>query len=445
MKILIAGAGAVGTHLAKLLGQENHDITLIDADKDRLALIRDNSDILTYIGNCMSLKDLTEAGTANADLYIGVTPEESKNITSCMLASNLGAKRTLARIDNYEYLLPKNKEFFEKLGIHSMIYPELIAAREIAMSLKTPWARFWWELCNGTVILAAAKVRENAPIMNTFLYDLSQENKRFHMVAIKRNSHTLIPKGSDQVLPGDILYFTTLRKYIDSLPELFGKKSFEAKKIMFMGGSRITMRTIQQLPSNINIKIIEQDRERAEKLVEMAPPNVTVFVEDGRNAEFLLREGITESDAFLALTGNSEANILGCMMAKQYGVKRTVAEVENIDYISMAERFDIGTVINKKLIAASKIYELLLKADASNIKSLTIAEANVGEVIAKPNSKVTKKLIRNLNLPDDITFGALIRNGEPMLVDGDTLIEPYDQVVVFFLNKSLKSIEKLFN
>lgn len=445
MKILIAGAGAVGTHLAKLLGQENHDITLMDEDKDRLAIIRDNSDVLTYLGKCTSLKDLTDAGTGGADLYIGVTPEESKNITSCMLASNLGAKKTLARIDNYEYLLPKNSDFFEKLGIHSMIYPELIAAREIAMSLKKPWTRFWWELCNGTVILAAAKVRENAPIVNKYLYELMEENKRFHLVAIKRNNITLIPRGNDQVLPNDIIYFTSLRKHIDNLSELLGKKSFETKRIMFMGGSRITMRTIQQLPQNISVKIIEKDRERAEMLVEMAPPNVTVFVEDGRNSEFLLREGITETDAFLALTANSEANILGCMMAKQYGVKKTVAEVENLDYISMAERFDIGTVINKKLIAASKIYELLLKADASNIKSLTIADANVGEVTAKPNSKVTKKLIKNLNLPSDITFGALIRNGEPMLVDGDTLIEPYDQVVVFFLNKSLKSIESLFN
>ena len=445
MKILIAGAGAVGTHLAKLLGQENHDITLMDEDKDRLAIIRDNSDVLTYVGKCTSLKDLTEAGIHGSDLYIGVTPEESKNITSCMLGSNLGAKKTLARIDNYEYLLPKNSDFFEKLGIHSMIYPELIAAREIAMSLKKPWTRFWWELCNGTVILAAAKVRENAPIVNKYLHELMEENKRFHLVAIKRNNITLIPRGNDQVLPNDIIYFTSLRKHIDNLSELLGKKSFETKKIMFMGGSRITMRTIQQLPQNISIKIIEKDRERAEMLVEMAPPNVTVFVEDGRNSEFLLREGITETDAFLGLTANSEANILGCMMAKQYGVRKTVAEVENLDYISMAERFDIGTVINKKLIAASKIYELLLKADASNIKSLTIADANVGEVTAKPNSKVTKKLIKNLNLPSDITFGALIRNGEPMLVDGDTLIEPYDQVVVFFLNKSLKSIESLFN
>lgn len=445
MKILIAGAGAVGTHLAKLLGQENHDITLMDGDKDRLSIIRDNTDVLTFVGNCTSLKDLTEAGISGADLYIGVTPEESKNITSCMLATNLGAKKTLARIDNYEYLLPKNTEFFEKLGIHSMIYPELIAAREIAMSLKKPWTRFWWELCNGTVILAAAKVRDNAPIVNKYLYELMEENKRFHLVAIKRDNTTLIPRGNDQVLPNDIIYFTSLRKYVDTLSEMLGKKSFETKKIMFMGGSRITMRTIQQLPQNINIKIIEKDRERAEMLVEMAPSNVTVFVEDGRNTDFLLREGIGDTDAFLALTANSEANILGCMMAKQYGVKKTVAEVENLDYISMAERFNIGTVINKKLIAASKIYELLLKADASNIKSLTIADANVGEVIAKPNSKVTKKLIKNLNLPSDITFGAIIRNGEPMLVDGDTLIEPYDQVVVFFLNKSLKNIESLFN
>ena len=445
MKILIAGAGAVGTHLAKLLGQENHDITLMDGDRDRLSIIRDNSDILTYIGNCTSLKDLNAAGVANTDLFIGVTPEESKNITSCMLASNLGAKKTLARVDNYEYLLPKNLEFFEKLGIQSMIYPELMAAREIAMALKTPWARFWWELCNSTIILVGAKIRGNAPLVNKRLYELTQESKKFHLVSIKRGKETIIPQGNDQILENDILYFTTLRKYVDTLPELLGKKSFETKKLMFMGGSRIAMRTIQQLPQNIDIKIIEQDRERAEMLVEKCPPNVTVFLEDGRNSEFLVRVGIVDTDAFLALTDNSEANILGCMIAKQYGVKKTVAEIENIDYISMAEQLDIGTVINKKLIAASAIYELLLKADASNIKSLTYADANVGEVIAKPKSKVTRKQIKDLNLPPYITFGALIRDGEPMLVDGNTQIEANDKVVVFFLSRSLKSIENLFN
>lgn len=445
MKILIAGAGAVGTHLAKLLGQENHEITLIDSDRERLDAVRNNSDIIAYERNCISLKDLTESGVSNADLYIGITPEESKNITSCILASNLGAKRTLARIDNYEYLLPKNNDFFEKLGIHSMIYPELMAAREITLALKTPWTRFWWELSNGAVILAGAKVRENAPIINKHLHELEPNNKTFHLVLIKRDSHTFIPGGDDQILPNDILYFTTLRKHLDALPKTLGKKPFGTNKVIFMGGGRITVRTVQLLPQNLNIKVIEQNREHAEKLVEMLPPNVTVLLGDARDAELLLDEDIADTDAFIALTDNSEANILSCMMAKQYGVKKTVAEVENIDYISMAERFDIGTVINKKIIAASKIYELLLKADASNIKSLTLANANVGEVIAKPNSKVTKKLVRNLNIPPSITFGALIRNGEPMLINGDTLIEPYDRITVFFQDQSLKNIDNLFN
>ena len=445
MKIVIAGAGEVGTHLARLLGQENHDITLMDENRDRLNKIKDNVELMPVVGKCTSLNDLNAAGIKDADLFIGVTPEESRNITACMLASNLGAKKTLARIDNFEYLLPKNIEFFERLGINSMIYPEMMAAKEIVQALKTPWTRVWWELSNGSVILTGAKIRENAPIANKYLYELTQDNKKFHIVAIKRNSQTIIPKGADQIIPGDILYFTTLRKYLDEMPPMLGKKSFETKNVIIMGGSRISMRTVQYLPQNMKIKIIEQNRERAEMLLEKVPSNVTILLGDGRDADLLQNEGITDSDAFIALTGSSEANILACLAAKQYGVKKSIAEVENLDYINMAERFDIGSVINKKMIAASKIYELLLKADVSNIKCLTFANANVGEITAKPNSKVTKKLIKNLNLPPDMTFGALIRNGEPILIDGETQIEPYDQVVVFFLSKSIKNIETLFN
>ena len=445
MRIIIAGAGAVGTHLAKLLVQENHDIVLMDEDRERLNAIKDNVELLPRVGNCTSLKDLTEAEVRDTDLFIAVTTEESKNITACLLASNLGAKKTLARIDNYEYLLPKNIEFFERLGVNSMIYPEMMAAKEIVSALKNPWTRVWWELCNGSIILSGAKIRENSPIANRHIYELIPENKKFHVVAIKRNTQTLIPTGKDQILSGDILYFTTLRKNLNDLPEIMGKTSFETKNIIIMGGSRIALQTVKYLPDNINVKIVEKDRERAEMLVEKTPSNVTVFLGDGRDTELLVNEGIGEADAFLALTGNSEANILACIAAKQHGVKKTIAEVENLDYISLAEKFDIGSVINKKFIAASKIYELLLQADASNIKNLAFANANVGEVIAHPNSKVTKKIIKNLKLPSDITFGALIRNGEPMLVDGETLVEPYDQVVVFFLNHSMKNIENLFN
>ncbi len=445
MKILIAGAGEVGIHLAKLLGQESHDITLMDSDKDRLDTVREYPDLLTYIGNCSSTTDLKKAGISDFDLFIGVTPEESKNITSCILATNLGAKRTLARIDNYEYLNPENYEFFQKLGVDSMIYPEMMAAREIVSAIKTPWTREWWELSNGSVILTAAKIRDNAPIVNKYLYELASTNKIFHIVVIKRGQETLIPRGSDQILADDILYFTNLKENINLMPAILGKTSFETKNIMFMGGSRITMRATQLLPSNVNVKIIERNRERAEKIAEIAPSNATVFCGDARDTEFLLSEGIEQMDAFVALTGSAEANILGCIMAKQYGVKKTIAEVENIDYIAMAEKFDIGTVINKKLLAASKIYEFLLMADASNIKCLTFSNASVGEVIAKPKSKITKKLIKDLRLSSDITLGALTRDGKSMLIDGDTQIMPNDQVMVFFMNKSLKTIESYFN
>lgn len=326
-----------------------------------------------------------------------------------------------------------------------MIYPEMMAAKEIVASLKNPWTRLYWELANGNIILAGVKIRESSPICNKFLSELASDYKRYHIVAIKRKESTFIPKGNDQILHNDIVYFTTLRKNFNELPRIFGKESFETKNVMIMGGSRIAMRTVQYLPDTTNIKIIETNKSRAELLVEKLPSNATIFWGDGRDAELLITEGINDTDAFIALTGNSEANILACMAAKQYGVRKTIAEVENLDYISMAERLDIGTVINKKLIAASKIYELLLRADATNMKCLAFSDANVGEIVAKPDSKITKKMIKSLKLPNDITFGALIRDGKPILIEGDTLIEPYDRIVVFFLNKSMKQIESLFS
>lgn len=445
MKIVIAGAGAVGTHLAKLLSAENQDIILMDVDSEKLNFSKSNLEMITMVGSCTSLRDLTEIGTKDSDLFIAVTPEESVNITACLLASKMGAKRTFARIDNYEYLLPKNKEFFDKLGIGAMVYPEMLAAKEIVAGLKRPWVRQWIELCGGAIILVGVKVRENSELVNKHLYDLGNENKKFHIVAIKRRSITIIPTGKDQILADDIVFFTTTKEYIEELPKLTGKPLFDVKNVMIMGGSRIAIRTTQYLPDSMNIKLLESDKDKSYKLLEHLPPNVTVFHNDGRNADFLLEEGIKDMDAFVAVTGNSEANILACLAAKRFGVKKTVAEVENMDYISMAESMDIGTIINKKLITVNNIYRFLLNADVSNVKSLTIANADVAEIIARPNSQITKKEVKKLVLPRNVTLGGLIRNGEPILVEGDTLIEPYDHVVVFCLDDALRDAEKLFN
>ena len=445
MKIVIAGAGSVGTHLAKLLSSENHDIILMDADKDNLNFSRNNLEMMTMVGSPTSLRDLEEVDPKSTDLFIGVTPDESVNITACMLAARMGAKKTFARIDNYEYLLPKNKEFFESLGVHAMVYPEMLAAKEIVSALKKPWVRYWTELCGGAIILLGVKVRDNSMLVNKYLSDIGGELKKYHVVAVKRNNITIIPNGKTQILAEDIVFFSTMKEYVDELPAITGKEDFEVKNIMIMGGSRVAIRTSQYLPDNLNIKLLESDKEKCHWLLEKLPKNVTVYNDDGRNTDFLLQEGITDMDAFIAVTGNSEANILACMAAKQFGVEKTVAEIENMDYIPMAEKLGIGTIINKKLITVNNIYRFLLNADVSNIKSLSFANAVVAEVVARPNSLVTKKEVKKINFPPNATLGGLIRNGEPMMIDGDTQIEAYDHLVVFCLDDALRSIPRFFN
>lgn len=445
MKIIIAGAGEVGTHLAKLLSQENHDITLMDTNKERLEKISEKVELITLEGSCTSLEDMKTADLNRADLFIGVTPEESKNMTACMLATKLGVKKTIARIDNDEYLSDANKMFFQALGVTSMVYPEKMAALEIISAIKYPWTRSYWELLDGSIILAGVRVREHAPICNKKLSDLSAENKLFHVVAIKRNNNTIIPNGNDSILNKDMLFFTTLKENFSLLPEIFGKNEFAVKNVMIMGGSRIAKRTAQFVSEDIKVKIIEINRERAEMISEATPKNVTVYYGDGRDVELLLSEGLRQMDAFIAVTGNSEANILTCLLAKQYGVKKTVAEIEELDFISLAENLDIGTVVNKKHATAGKIYEVLLKADASNFKCLAFANAEVGEITVQKGSKITKQKVKDLKLPVDMTLGGLIRNGKPMIIRGETMVEAGDQMVVFFLNKAFKHIEKYFN
>ena len=446
MKVIIGGAGEVGRHLAKLLSRERQDIILMDPEEERLnAVTGSGFEIMTVIGNPTSIRDLESAGIKNTDLFIGVTPEETINITACILASKLGAKRTFARINNYEYLLPKHAAFFESLGVNSLIYPEMLAAKEIVSAVRRPWARQYWELCGGAFALIGIKIRDHAPIIGRPLFELFSGEKKCHVVAIKRGNETIIPKGSDEIQVGDIVYFTSRPDYLHEIRELTGKPDNEVKKVIIMGGSRIAYRASQYLPDNIRVRIIENDIERSQALAEKVNDNTLVIHGDGRDSDLLKEEGLGEADAFVALTGDPSTNILACIVAKQYGVLKTVAQVENIDYISLAEKFDIGTVINKKLIAASHIYQFLLDADVSNVKSLTFANADVAELVARPGSKVTKKAVKDLNLPTDMTLGGLIRDGEAYIVEGDTQIRPNDKVVVFCLDTAMRKLENYFN
>ncbi len=446
MKIIIAGAGEVGTHLAKLLSREKQDIVLMDDEEEKLSSLGSNFDLMTVVASPTSIKGLKEVGTGEADLFIAVTPDESRNMTACMLATNLGVHKTVARIDNYEYLLPKHKEFFKKLGVNSLIYPEILAAKEIVSSVRISWVRQWWEFSGGALILIGVKMREKAEILDIPLYKLGGPDLPYHVVVIKRGNETIIPGGEDSIRLNDIVYFTTTRKYIPYIRKIVGKEEYaDARNVMIMGGSRIAVRTAQYVPDYMQVKIVEKDLTRCHRLSELLNDKTMIINGDGRDMGLLVEEGLKNTEAFVALTANSETNILACLAAKRMGVTKTVAEVENIDYIGMAESLDIGTVINKKLITVSHIYQMMLDADVSNVKCLTFANADVAEFTVKEGARITRHPVKDIGLPKGSTIGGLVRNGEGIVVTGNTQIKAGDHVVVFCLNMMIKKIEKYFN
>lgn len=442
MRIIIAGAGEVGTHLAKLLSREDMEISLMDEDPSRLGVLDANYDMLTHVGSPKSIRDLKNIGVKGADLFISVTPHEAVNMTACLIANQLGAKKTLARIDNYEYLLPENKRFFESMGLNHLIYPEVLAAHEIVEALKTNWMRYHISLTDGALELCVVKVRENCQLIGQKFMSGIFNHGRFRIVAIKRDSQTIIPRGGDEVQNGDMVYVVCTRENMDFVREELGKDKREIKNIIFYGGTRIAQKATQSL-KDMDIKILESNKEVCYSLAEKLA-DALIINADASDMDILKEEGIQDADAFVAVTDSSEANIFACLAAKRLGVRKTIAEVENIDYIQMAEGLDVGTVLNKKTIAASYIYQLLLNDTVLNIRNLTTADAEIVEFQAGESSRIIQAKIRDLRLPPDTNIGAIVRAGEGVLVNGETQVLPGDKVVVFCKNQSLRSIEKFF-
>ena len=390
MNIVIAGAGAVGTHLAKMLSRQEHNIMLIDTNQDKLEDLESQIDILSIVGSCTSIGALKDAEVGKCDLYIAVNPQEDQNINSAILAKKLGAKRTISRVNNSEYLEIENAEYLRSIGIDSLIYPERLAAEEIVASLKQIGSRQMHEFSDGRLQLLGIKLWDNALILNHTLIKMAEiyGADQFRIVAIKRHNHTIIPRGNDELKYGDLVFIVTRPSFISNVFALCGKEQFEIKNIVIVGASRIGIKTASLLEKNYHVKIIEKYREKCIQLADKLKSTL-VINGDGRDLTLLREEGIKNVDAFISLTGSSETNILSCLLAKKMGVKKSVAEVENIDYIDLAENIGIGTLINTKLIAASHIYRYTMNVDVRHLKFLTFSEAEVFELEAQPGSMQT--------------------------------------------------------
>lgn len=444
MKIIIAGAGEVGTHLAKMLSLDSQDITLLDNDQSKLDVIDSNYNLMTWNGSTSSFNSLREVGVKNADLYIAVTPFETRNLASCAIARKMGAKKTVARIDNSEFLIPENRLIIKELGIDFVIYPEHLAANEIAMSLSHGWTTYWGEIHDGQLLLIGVRIPEHSSLNNIKLKDLPVKTHDFHIAAIKRRGETIIPNGNQEILSDDIVFFITTPPFVEQVRELCGKKNKIIKKAMIVGGTRIARRFAQLYHDKFHIRILDYDLAKCEKLATELP-NCEIVNGDGRDIDVLRENNIYQYDAFLALTDSSETNILTCLTAKDFGVYKTIADVENLQFVGLADNLSIDHTINKKLLASSRIYKILLDQDQSNSKFFALADAEVAEIYVKQGAKITKSPVKDLKLPFGMTLAALVRGDEVSLINGNTQIEVGDYVVVFSLMGTIGKIEKWFN
>ncbi|HSI69125.1 MAG TPA: Trk system potassium transporter TrkA [Gillisia sp.] len=448
MKIIIAGAGEVGFHLAKLLSFESQDITLIDNNRDNLIYADTHLDIRTIKGDATSISVLKDAHVKHVDLVIGVTSSESTNITVCVLAKQLGAKRTIARISNTEFLENKDEIGFKQFGIDELISPEALAAREIALLLNQSAFNDSYEFEDGALTMIGLDLSRTATFVGKTVKEAARIFPKLHFVpiAIQRfgTQYTLIPRGDTQFKEGDQVYFITVSSGVEELYKLTGKVKHTIKNIMILGGSKIGKKTARDLcRNNFNVKLIESNREKAFDLADELPQTL-VINSDGRNVELLEEENIHDMDAFIAVTGNSETNIMSCLVAKSKSVKKTIALVENMDYFQLSHSIGIDTLINKKLLAANNIFRYIRKGEVVAMTKLNNMNAELLEFIVKPTSQVTNKKIKDLDFPRSAIIGGIIRNGEGLIALGDFMIRAGDRIVVCCLPRSINKVERLF-
>lgn len=442
MKIIVAGAAEVGTHLAKLLARDNMDVVLMDDDADRIGQLT-FMNLMTMVGNPTSIQALREAGVPHCDLFIAVTPSESVNIHACILAANLGARKTVARIDSYELQKPESADFYKRIGISRMVYPEMLGGEAVAAAIRRPWARMSADLSDGQLKLLCVKVYEGAPLVGQRLMDVGRVHRQFHIAAIKRDDQLIIPGGMDQVLAGDIVYFITLPDKIDVVRHICGKQDRRLRRVVIVGGSRLAVQTTYFLPRDYEVVIVEHDRARAQELMEKVP-YAKVLLGAGGDFETLTDLHLESSDALVALGDDSGMNILSCLTAKKMGVGKTIVEVGDVEYISMAANLNIGSTINKKILTASAIYQLLLDADKTSAKCFSLVDAEVADLVAQPGSRITSGPVMTLGLPKGITLGGLVRDGVGQTVTGQTQVQAGDHVVVVCMNNLIEQVERLF-
>lgn len=443
MNITIVGAGRVGVHLAKYFVDEHQDVYLVDNNRENLSVLESDFNLRTFFGEPVDFRTLRDAKADKADIFVAVTANTATNLVTCAMAKSMGARKTIARVDKYDFLEKNNAIVVKNMGVDHVVYPDYLAALSVISSLNHPWTYGWNDFNNSDIVMAAVTIDKNSPISGSQLKDMYKENRTMHISALKRGTNTIIPHGEDVILPNDILFITTIEGGIEKVKSITGKNETAIKKVIIMGGSTVAEIVARLTGKNFSFVIVEKNHDRCRRLTEVCP-DAEIIYGDGSEQDVLEEAGINNCDAFISLSDSSESNILGCLTAQDIGVKRTIAEIEKEQYIPKAESFNIGSIINKPIITANSIFQIILDSEQSSSKCFAMKDAEVAKMEIKEGSRLTKFPVKHLHLPKELNFAGLIRDGKGEIVTGNTTFRAGDSVIVFCLNGSLNKVEKLF-
>lgn len=446
MKIIIAGAGEVGFHLAKMLTNEAQDLYIIDQSVERLHYVQNHIDVIGIKGDATSLGVLKEAKISSCDLLIAATSIEEINMLICMIGKKLGAKQTIARLTNYETSLNELETFFKEMGVDTIISPVELASKEIQRLVNQSLFTDDYEFEDGKLSVFGIAIGNNSALINKSIVDTSylNPNQSFKPLAFLRRGKTFMVQADSVLKENDIVYFISTPEGIKEVTAICGQYCYEIKNIMILGASRIAVLTAELLENKYNVTLIEENKIRAEEVAEKLKKTLIINA-DGRDVSILEEENLDDMDAFIALTGNSETNIITSLVAKSHGVRKTIARVENMDYINLSQNIGIDTLINKKIIAANEIIKYIRKGEVQAIANLHGVDAEIIEFKVKPNTKITSKPLRDLKLPKSVNVAGIIRNNKGFIPFGGFQIQEGDKAVIFVQNKDIEDIEEFFH
>jgi trk system potassium uptake protein TrkA len=445
MKIVIAGAGDMGFHLGKLLANEQHDIVLIDSSQDVLDYAATHIDVRTVRGDSSSLSVLNQANAGQADLFLAVTTSEKNNIVSGIIAKKMGAKQTIARIKNEEYLCGEQKDSFRELGIDKLISPVQLASQEVERLVELSEATDHFEFEEGMISVIGVTLDDSSALINRSLTELKNMHPGLSArpIAILRGNETILPRGRQLLRRNDHIYFIVKRDEKETLIKILGKELQKIKKIMVIGGTELGVSIAKRLERKYNVVIVESDKFTCKGLIDQLD-DALVIKGDPSNLEILHEEGLQEMDAFIAVTPNSETNILTSLLAEQEGVFKTIALVDNTDYTHISQNIGIDTLINKKLIAANNIFRYVRKGQIEAITSLHGVNAEIIEFVVHKNNRLTRAKLRDLHFPQSAIIGGVIRGDQSLIPDGDFQLQVNDKVIVFSMPESISRVEEMF-